>query len=682
MRRHPLALIALTALAPAARSQQFNLRTYSLPEGLPSSTVHAICEDADGFLWVGTAQGAARGDGLRFEAITRQHGLPHDQVTALAADADGSVWMGFGNGALARWDQGRITVLLPGPGPAVRSLTLIGGAPWWAAAANGIGQLKEDRAVYHGPAEGLLGAQALALAIDHRGRPLAGTDSGLFVLSAGHWQAVARHALPSPRVQALWSDERGVVAATANGFLELDTALASLPAERRFTGFIPLALPEKNMLAALRTRSGELWFGTPGGLLHLRRKNGYPSVTLMREANGLGHDLVRCLAQDRSGAVWIGTGFGGLTKYTSDAFLHFTDRDGLGSRTVSAIHHTPDGRLWLGTAGGGLTSWDSRGLRHYGPAEGLPDPFVISLGEDVQGHLLVGTASQGLWRYDEKRFSRITAGFDGQRVYSIRLDDEGRSWVGTDRGLYADPGDGRYARIGGFDLPIAATACNDDTLWAATVEGLYLLDTRRMPWRLRPVHLLPPASMTSLALDAAGNLWIGTEAHGLYRLNGTRADSITPAEGLSSTAVEQVLLDGVQNVWAGTRRGICLIELDALQERVLRVRAFGTDDGFIAAECFRNACLLDSDSSLWFGTVRGATRYDPRSSLLEEPEPRLHITDLRLFFERADWSPWSKGSGAAGLPIDLRLPHHRNHLTFGFIGISLAFPEKVRYRYM
>ncbi len=681
---HRFAGLALlfVALAPDALAQQYNLRTYSLEQGLPSSSVNALCEDADGYLWIGTAQGAARSDGLRFEGYTRQQGLPHDQVTALAAAPDGSVWMGFGNGALGRWQRGAISVVHEGPGPAVRAVMAAGDAIWWATSGNGVWQWRDDRPFQHGPSNGLASLNALALASDGRGRPVCGTDSGLFVLDGGQWRPVARYALPHRRVQALFADDDGLVVATANGFLELDTALSTLAPELRFTGSFPLSLPESDLQAALRTHDGDLWFGTPGGLLHLSRAGGFPTITAMREANGLGHDLVRCLMQDRSGAVWIGTGFGGLSKFTNDAFLHFTDRDGLGSRTVSAVHRTPDGRLWLGTAGGGLSSWDGRGLRHYGASEGLPDAFVIALGEDVEGFLLAGTASNGLWRYDERRFHRISAGIEGQRVFAIHLDGEGRNWVGTERGLHVNPGDGRFARVIGCDLPVASMASSGDTLWAATADGLYALNTRRMPWIMQPVQRLPRVSMTCIARDTPGNLWIGTEAHGLYRLQGSRADSIQPADGLASSAVEQVLLDGVENVWLGTRRGIHMLELDAMQERVLRIHSYGTDDGFIGAECFRNACLFDSDSSLWFGTVRGATRHLPQRIAPDEREPRIHLTDLRLFFEKPDWSAWSKGIDRNGLPMGLQLPHDRNHLTFGFTGISLAFPERVRYRYI
>ncbi|HRD52205.1 MAG TPA: two-component regulator propeller domain-containing protein, partial [Flavobacteriales bacterium] len=62
LRNAGLALL-LSGFAPAVLAQQYNLRSYSLEQGLPSSSVHALCEDADGFLWVGTAQGAARSNG-------------------------------------------------------------------------------------------------------------------------------------------------------------------------------------------------------------------------------------------------------------------------------------------------------------------------------------------------------------------------------------------------------------------------------------------------------------------------------------------------------------------------------------------------------------------------------------------------------------------------------------------
>lgn len=679
--RRALLLLLLPALRiGVAAAQQYGLRTYSIEDGLPSSVVRALAEDADGYLWVGTDQGAARTDGRRMDAWTRRQGLPHDAVTALAADAKGRVWLGFANGSVAEWSAGRITTIHPGPGGSVRALVPRGEELWWATQGQGVQRIQQGRVRGFGMADGLGSDQVLALVADAQGRIVAGTDSGLYVLQGERWRPLPGVVLPHPRVQSLHADRSGLLVGTARGFLELDTALVPLPVDQRFLGAHPLALPESDVLCALRAANGDLWLGTPGGLIHLSRSGGHPTIKVMREDNGLGHDLVRCLLQDRSGAIWAGTGFGGVTKHTGDAFLHFTDRDGLGSRTVSALHRTPDGRLWLGTAGGGISLWDGSGLLHFGAAEGLTDPFVLALGEDAAGFLLAGTASQGLFRGDGRRFVPVP-GVDARRIHAILLDAEGRSWLGTERGLLVDPGDGRYLRVEGCDLPVNGMACNGDTLWAATAQGLHLLPTRTMPWRMQPVYRLPQVAQTCITRDSRGNLWIGTESHGVQRLQGLRVDSVTVDEGLASNAVEQVLLDAVENLWVGTRQGVHLLELDELQERVLRIVHHGADDGFIGIECFRNACLLDADSALWFGTVRGATRHDPRLANAEEPGPIVHLTGLRLFFQETDWSPWSTGSDERGMPRDLRLPHDRNHLTFQFTGISLAFPERVRYQY-
>ena len=90
-RAHGTLLLASLLFFARSAAQQYDLRTLSLEQGLPSTVVHALCEDRDGFLWVGTAQGAARSEGLHFEAIGPAEGLGGDQVTAVHCDTKGRV---------------------------------------------------------------------------------------------------------------------------------------------------------------------------------------------------------------------------------------------------------------------------------------------------------------------------------------------------------------------------------------------------------------------------------------------------------------------------------------------------------------------------------------------------------------------------------------------------------------
>jgi ligand-binding sensor domain-containing protein/class 3 adenylate cyclase len=679
--------LCLLLSSTGIQAQQYGLRTFSLEEGLPSASVNGLCEDRDGFLWIATDAGAARSEGLHFQTFGRQQGLSTDDVTAVYAARDGRVWLGCRNGAIAYWCNGDLNVLPVDaglPAAAIRGFAEdAAGELWYATLGSGMVKLSKGKAMTSN--NGLSALHIRALVSDPQGRLIVGTDSGLHALNGSKWVKVSDD--PSLRgrgVTALFADDLGVLVGTASGFVELTGELKLVPRDARFAGIFPLALPDPRVLSLLRIDDNELWVGTPSGLAHLTRQGGNPELRIIAEANGLGHDVVRAIIQDRSGGIWAGTAFGGISKFTSDAFVHFTERDGLRSRIVTAIHRTPDDLLWLGTMGGGVACWRNGEVRSYGRAEGLSDPMVLSFGEDAEGYLLVGTTTHGLFRMDGERFDRYPprSGLGSDRIFCIHRSVDGSQWVGGDKGLYKQMDRERFLRLAGATFGVHGLASTNDTLWAATEHGLYHVALNSGSLLFQRNSALPAVNMTSIARDSHGNLWVGTAGHGLYRLQGTRVDSLNAENGLASHAVEQVLLDAYENVWLGTRRGVHLLELDVMQERIIHIQHYGVEEGFIGVEAFRNACMLDHDSTLWFGSVRGATQYDPQREVIDAREPIIHLTDLQLFFERPDWSTWSTGIDRGGMPEGLQLPYNKNHLTFAFTGISLAYPEKVRYRYL
>ena len=54
------------ALDPSLQPSQYILDNWQIPEGLPQTSVQAIARTPDGYLWVGTQEGLARFDGVRF----------------------------------------------------------------------------------------------------------------------------------------------------------------------------------------------------------------------------------------------------------------------------------------------------------------------------------------------------------------------------------------------------------------------------------------------------------------------------------------------------------------------------------------------------------------------------------------------------------------------------------------
>jgi ligand-binding sensor domain-containing protein len=106
-----LLLVALPhalALDPDRRISQYGHAVWRIQDGTISPPTN-IAQTADGFLWVTTAQGLLRFDGVRFVPWQPPQGqnLPGTHFSAVLGARDGSLWIGTTRG-LARWKDGQL----------------------------------------------------------------------------------------------------------------------------------------------------------------------------------------------------------------------------------------------------------------------------------------------------------------------------------------------------------------------------------------------------------------------------------------------------------------------------------------------------------------------------------------------------------------------------------------------
>src|SRR5262247_3504497 len=94
----PCAFAFFLAIAHGAAEYRFDIWT-AADSGLPQNTVRALLQSRDGYLWVGTLDGLARFDGVRFTVFNRGNspGLPSNRITALYEDSAGGLWVGTEN---------------------------------------------------------------------------------------------------------------------------------------------------------------------------------------------------------------------------------------------------------------------------------------------------------------------------------------------------------------------------------------------------------------------------------------------------------------------------------------------------------------------------------------------------------------------------------------------------------
>src|SRR4026209_1607720 len=90
----PLLLCSSTtifALDSRRELSQYGHEVWLTENGLPQNTVHSIAQTRDGYIWIGTEEGLARFDGIRFTVFDKQNTaqLKSNYIRALFADRQG-----------------------------------------------------------------------------------------------------------------------------------------------------------------------------------------------------------------------------------------------------------------------------------------------------------------------------------------------------------------------------------------------------------------------------------------------------------------------------------------------------------------------------------------------------------------------------------------------------------------
>src|SRR5215813_2737390 len=174
-------------------------------EGAPSQ-VNALAQTTDGYLWLGTATGLFRFDGIQFQAYEPQSGQTFSQrnVVSLFAVPDGGLWVGYWYGGVSSIKNGTVTDYGTREGlPSDAVLAFARdrqGAIWIAAGKDGLARLEGSRWRKIGTDWGFAG-QAYTVFVDHAGTVWVGTPTSVEYLVEGRhqFQAAVQHLLPIVR---------------------------------------------------------------------------------------------------------------------------------------------------------------------------------------------------------------------------------------------------------------------------------------------------------------------------------------------------------------------------------------------------------------------------------------------------------------------------------------------------
>ncbi|HKP70185.1 MAG TPA: two-component regulator propeller domain-containing protein, partial [Pyrinomonadaceae bacterium] len=332
----------------------------------------------------------------------------------------------------------------------------------------------------------------VALAKDREGNVWVASYDGLHLIRDNPLVNVIsqRDGLPSNNIYAVAEDPDGSI---WFGVWATPGVIARYANGRINTFDLPL------VTAITHDKSGQLLIGANNNVW---KKSGESFEILDTEVFGTkgaprnAADEISFVAEDRSGALWIG-GSGGLLKYRDGEVRRYTRADGLPSETLVAFLETKAGEIWLGTTSG-LARLDGERFTSY------RSEFVRSLYEDPDGVLWIGTYDSGIIRYKNGEFRTIAArdGLFSDGVFCILEDDDGWLWMNSNQGIYRvrrddlnDFADGRISTItsagygtedgllnveGNGGKQPAGLRSSDGRLWFPTAGGLAVIDPKRV----------------------------------------------------------------------------------------------------------------------------------------------------------------------------------------------------------
>ncbi len=692
---------AFAAAAPAP-GPAYEVRHFTVEDGLPVDGLTDLVFDGDGYLWISTFDGVAWFDGVRFRTLNTGNtpGMNSARVLALERDEEGAVWalpqlappirltpgsarafgseLGLGaeyaltfradpgrnflvgtwNG-IRRFDGNRLVPL--GPDSLRLEARVIhredSGVVWAGSRDSGAVRIQGDRIRRFGTADGLPSNDVRAISDGPGGAVLIGTSRGLVAVRDGRVAPLDTDpARPDLELNLL---------ATSSG---RDTVWAAGP-EGLFritgTGLVRVVPPPPpgGPCRLSRGRRGRIWYSAAGSLY----RDGDPVFEAPSN--------IRAVTVDPEGGIWVGTERDGLYRLVPPAYRML-----LPGRSCYPVLEDGAGGVWVGTIHDGL----------YRIRDGVPErvPFptrsIQALHRDPDGTLWVGTDG-GLYRGRDGGWEWVAweglAEGEIVPVYALWRDRAGALWVGSGSGLHRLTGDGwehflvQQGEVAEFVRVFLEGP--DGTLWMGLKGGgvIRLQDGRFRRWTT--AEGLSSDNVRSLYLDGDGVLWIGTEDRGLARLDpgGTpELAAVTPRDGLHDYVVNCILEDENGRLWMSGNRGVYHVRLDELNGFVrgdagsvhstLWTGRIETNGGV------QSAGIRAGDGSFWFPTVKGVLILDPRKVSEAPVAPAVRIVAAR--------------SRDTALAVDsgrLLLPPGPRDFDITYTAPAFRAPENLDFRY-
>lgn len=637
-----------TSLNLYGQSDEMEFDHYTTNEGLSHGYIFCITQDKKDFIWIGTANGLNRFDGLTFKTYFTDARdtttLPSNEIDDFIEDSTGNFWiMTSRMFCLYNRDKDIFSKkLLKVDNKIYDNLFLTScfidsKGYLWIGARSGIFRIKlyNNPNVYNKVIEAekfLLEESDLDKNISHDWSTVFSfvedENKKIWVVSFSDklfcfdekQNKFQPYRIGHPESKKFSDKPKKLIKDKDNDFImsiENCGLLVWYRKKNEFRLFKPNGTnsgPNDDILSGLiQDKNEHIWVGSrsKGGINIFNKKTGKFSYYLADEANpnSLNSNAINCFYEDKTGSVWIGTGTSnGINKYTpiKRKFRGYyylpKKKDKLNFNNVLCFAEGKSDKIWIGTDGGGLNELDRKTGKflHYKNNPSNPNSLssnaIISICEDHGGTLWMGTYNGGLARKKGNNFYAFCPDPGnpwsiGQRhVWYVFEDSKQNLWVSTlNKGL--DLFNRKTNRFYHFITKEGDSTCicNNTTLqvFEDSKQNIYI------------------TSYTGVSVFNLNDYDFSKMPPKIKFHNLIHRDEIK--NGLSSYGIYCVAEDKQRNIWFGTMTN----GIDKLDPVTGKFINYSKKDGLPGNAV--NSILVDELNNLWLATDKGLAKFNPKT---------------------------------------------------------------------
>ena len=321
---------------------------------------------------------------------------------------------------------------------------------------------------------------------------------------------------------------------------------------------------------------------------------------------------MKCIYEDRSGNIWIGTtqGISIIDSSGTHKFINYTTENGLPDNTINAIAQDAQHNMWIATSNGLCKLSDDKFI-NYTQSQGLINNNVKALVVDYKNTLWLGT-DNGLVKFENEKFTNYSIRIDqnSNLVSFLYQDYERNLWIGTQAGLFKYRGNPfvSYGMQEGLTNNFIFGTFRDskNILWAGSEGGgLYKFENNHFK-QFSEKEGLKAKGVTAIYEYTPGTLWLGTD-EGLRIYDGSKFIINDDPSGISKATIKCFYKDSKNNLWAGGNNEAFKYDGKKFTRYTFKARHENAQVYTI---------VEDKTGTLWFGTyLGGLIKYDPSAAL-------------------------------------------------------------------